>query len=95
MTDGADPVFDPLDGYPLDDLLDAVDRRCHAMFVVALPRRADGDGGEGVCVFDRTEWHDYRVLDLIGAVELGRAKLLRRAQEAAGPTSVPRDDVDE
>lgn len=84
--------FHPLDAYSLDELLNALDSRCFALFVTALPRKPVGDGGGGVCIVHRVEWHEYRVLELIAAVELGRAKLLRQAQDAAGASVQPPDD---
>ena len=89
MTD----TFDPLDAYSLDELCEAIDRRCFGMFMACIPRKQVGDGGDGVDVFHMIRWHDYKVLELIGAVELGRAKLIVDTQASAGQTSKPKDDA--
>lgn len=90
MTDSE--TFDPLEAYSLDDLCRAIDSRCFSMFVVCIPRRQVGDGGNGTDVFKSIQWHDYRVLELIGAVGIAERDLHDLASESSGPTKQPKDD---
>ena len=83
------PDFHPLDAYSVDELFEAIDRRCFGTFLACIPRRQSGDG---VDTWLNVRWHDYRVLDLIGVVELCKAKLMREAQAASSVTPTNPDD---
>ena len=82
--------FHPLDEYSTDDLVAALMRRSHAVLVASLPRGS-------VCghptFFTFVEWTDFRGVELIGAVEIAKTKLVERVRAEAKPSPKAPDDA--
>lgn len=89
MSD-AEPEFHPLDAYSMDELFDALDRRCHGVFIAALPRKVVGEGPTTV---DFIRWHDYHSLTLLGAVERYKRHFIQEIDDLATPEDPAPDDV--
>ena len=88
MSD-AEPGFHPLYAYTMDELFEALDRRCFGVFVSALPRKTVG---EGTTTNKFIRWHDFKGLELLGAVRLAERVLMNEIESVQTPEDDAPDD---